>query len=62
MEFELQALRTLISEKTQLCNQLKKEVSPVRYIGQFVLVGSSNLSNVELYDNHCPTIFICSLP
>jgi cyclin B len=34
MEFELQALRTLISEKTQLCNQLKKEVSPVRYIGQ----------------------------
>lgn len=29
MQFELQGLRTLISEKTQLCNQLKKEVIPV---------------------------------
>jgi hypothetical protein len=26
MEFELQALRTLITDKTQLCIQLKKEV------------------------------------
>jgi hypothetical protein len=28
MQFELQGLRTLISEKTELCNQLKKEVIP----------------------------------
>jgi hypothetical protein len=56
MEFELQALRTLISQKTQLCNQLNKEVPPVRYRAEFGLVGSSNFSNVELSDNHRPTI------
>jgi hypothetical protein len=27
MEFELQALRSLVLEKSQLCAQLKKEVS-----------------------------------
>lgn len=32
MEFELQALRTLITEKTQLCNQLRKEVFIFSYI------------------------------
>uniref|UniRef100_A0A804QYL3 Stomatal closure-related actin-binding protein 1 n=2 Tax=Zea mays TaxID=4577 RepID=A0A804QYL3_MAIZE len=50
MEFELQALRTLISEKTQLCNQLKKELAMIKRLeddssGLFELEGSNTLGS-----------------
>ncbi|ONM37147.1 Stomatal closure-related actin-binding protein 1 [Zea mays] len=43
MEFELQALRTLISQKTQLCNQLNKELATIKRLE----VDSSDLFELE---------------
>ncbi|GJM92815.1 hypothetical protein PR202_ga09318 [Eleusine coracana subsp. coracana] len=43
MEFELQALRTLIMEKTQLCNQLKKELAMIKRLEE----DSSDLFELE---------------
>ncbi|KAM3333173.1 hypothetical protein ACQJBY_028346 [Aegilops geniculata] len=50
MQFELQGLRTLISEKTQLCNQLKKELAMIKRLEQdssklFELEGSDTLGS-----------------
>jgi len=50
MEFELKALRTLISEKTQLCNQLKKELAMIKRLEEdssdlFELEGSDTLGS-----------------
>ncbi|GJN17413.1 hypothetical protein PR202_gb04475 [Eleusine coracana subsp. coracana] len=50
MEFELQALRTLITEKTQLCNQLKKELAMIKRLEEdssdlFELEGSDTLGS-----------------
>ncbi|WVZ68476.1 hypothetical protein U9M48_017411 [Paspalum notatum var. saurae] len=50
MEFELKALRNLISEKTQLCNQLKKELAMIKRLEEdssdlFELEGSDTLGS-----------------
>ncbi|KAE8806721.1 stomatal closure-related actin-binding protein 1-like [Hordeum vulgare] len=50
MQFELQGLRTLISEKTQLGNQLKKELAMIKRLEQdssklFELEGSDTLGS-----------------
>uniref|UniRef100_A0A804NC19 Stomatal closure-related actin-binding protein 1 n=1 Tax=Zea mays TaxID=4577 RepID=A0A804NC19_MAIZE len=43
MEFELQALRTLISQKTQLCNQLNKEFCIIPRVD-----GAPNIANCPI--------------
>jgi hypothetical protein len=58
MQFELQGLRTLISEKTELCNQLKKEVSPSRTEQASYYLRYYDLSNVELCNHRATFIYI----